>query len=84
MVEHMTFNHGVPSSNLGWVTNLADVAELADALALGASFFEVGVRLPSSAPSNKKRPKKVFFYAKNSQKSPKMSIKKALRLKNSI
>ena len=20
LVEHMTFNHGVPSSNLGWVT----------------------------------------------------------------
>ena len=28
----------------------ADVAELADALALGASGFTVGVRIPSSAP----------------------------------
>ena len=22
LVEHMTFNHGVPSSTLGWVTNM--------------------------------------------------------------
>ncbi len=33
----------------------ADVAELADALALGASGFTVGVRIPSSAP-NLERP----------------------------
>ena len=31
----------------------ADVAELADALALGASVHDVGVRLPSSAPQRK-------------------------------
>ena len=35
----MTFNHGVPGSNPGWVTKSqnADVAELADALDLGSS-----------------------------------------------
>ena len=36
LVEHMTFNHGVPGSSPGWVTN-ADVAKLADALDLGSS-----------------------------------------------
>ena len=44
-VEHMTFNHGVRSSNLRWVTNIdyifsfaryAPVAELADASDLGS------------------------------------------------
>ena len=36
--EHLTFNQGVPSSNLGWITNIsAGVAELADALDLGSS-----------------------------------------------
>ena len=34
----MTFNHGVPGSNPGWVTKkYADVAKLADALDLGSS-----------------------------------------------
>ena len=38
LVEHMTFNHGVPGSNPGWVTKkYADVAKLADALDLGSS-----------------------------------------------
>jgi hypothetical protein len=36
----MTFNHGVPSSILGWITILfADVAELADAPDLGSGIF---------------------------------------------
>ena len=38
LVEHLTFNQGVPGSNPGWITNFfADVAELADALDLGSS-----------------------------------------------
>ena len=44
MVEHMTFNHGVPSSTLGWITNYADVAELADALDLGSSWKQWGFK----------------------------------------
>ena len=43
----MTFNHGVPSSNLGWVTKnyqYADVAELADALDLGSSVHTWGFK----------------------------------------
>ena len=40
MVEHVTFNHGVPSSTLGWITKFAGVAELADALVLGTSSYE--------------------------------------------
>ena len=44
----MTFNHGVPSSNLGWVTKIAnffaDVAELADALDLGSSVYTWGFK----------------------------------------
>ena len=35
LVEHMTFNHGVPGSNPGWATS-ADVAKLADAPDLGS------------------------------------------------
>ena len=51
----MTFNHGVPGSNPGWVTKLvyADVAELADALDLGSSVNDMGVRVSSSAPDAK-------------------------------
>ena len=30
----------------------ADMAELADASALGADVFDVGVQIPSSAPTN--------------------------------
>ena len=38
LVEHLTFNQGVPGSSPGWITNFfADVAELADALDLGSS-----------------------------------------------
>ena len=47
----MTFNHGVPSSILGWVTKQADVAELADAPDLGSGVHDMGVRVSSSAPS---------------------------------
>ena len=32
------------------IKSLADVAELADALDLGSSVFDVGVQVPSSAP----------------------------------
>ena len=51
-VEHLTFNQGVWSSNLQWVTInfYADVAELADALDLGSSIYDVGVQVSSSAP----------------------------------
>ena len=51
----MTFNHGVPGSNPGWVTKSqnADVAELADALDLGSSVNDMGVRVSSSAPHSK-------------------------------
>ena len=52
----MTFNHGVPGSNPGWVTRngkYADVAELADALDLGSSVNDMGVRVSSSAPKAK-------------------------------
>ena len=49
----MTFNQGVWSSNLQWVTInfFADVAELADALDLGSSIYDVGVQVSSSAPN---------------------------------
>ena len=30
MAEHLTFNQGVPSSNLGWVTILEESVELHD------------------------------------------------------
>ena len=52
-VEHLTFNQGVWSSNLQWVTInfYADVAELADALDLGSSIYDVGVQVSSSAPN---------------------------------
>ena len=52
LVEHMTFNHGVPRSNRGWVTKYADVAELADAIDLGSISREWGFK--SSHPHHKK------------------------------
>ncbi len=45
LVEHMTFNHGVPRSNRGWVTKTyADVAKLADAPDLGSGSKEWGFK----------------------------------------
>ena len=41
----MTFNHGVPRSNRGWVTKYADVAELADAIDLGSISREWGFNI---------------------------------------
>ena len=76
LVEHLTFNQGVPSSNLGWITNfflqfniLAGVAELADALDLGSSVL----RRAGSTPVTRTNTNKVlsdfrkvlFFYKKN-------------------
>lgn len=49
-VEHLTFNQGVPGSNPGWITKFCGRGGMADALALGASIFDVGVQVPSSAP----------------------------------
>ncbi len=50
-VEHMTFNHGVPGSNPGYLIDLeiyncesADVAELADAPDLGSGSREWGFK----------------------------------------
>ena len=51
-VEHLTFNQGVRSSNLRWITNKnATVAELADAPDLGSGLNEVGVQVSSVAPT---------------------------------
>ena len=33
LAEHVTFNHGVPGSNLGWITN-APLAQLVEQLTL--------------------------------------------------
>ncbi len=43
-VEHVTFNHGVPRSNRGWITRnfYAGVAELADAIDLGSIVIRRG------------------------------------------
>ena len=53
MVEHLTFNQRVEGSNPSWLTifstEYAGVAELADALDLGSSVIDVGVRVPSPA-----------------------------------
>ncbi len=49
-VEHLTFNQGVRRSSRRWVTILAGVAELADALDLGSSVIDVGVQVLSPAP----------------------------------
>ena len=43
------------------ITN-ADVAELVDALVLGTSVNDVGVRVPSSAPSNGVDTMNLLFY----------------------
>ena len=57
----MTFNHGVPRSNRGWVTiNYADVAELADALDLGSSSREWGFK--SLRPHHKKLTIELWFF----------------------
>ncbi len=51
-VEHLTFNQRVEGSSPSWHTIFilyAGVAELADALDLGSSVFDVGVRVPSPA-----------------------------------
>ncbi len=53
MVEHLTFNQGVEGSSPSWLTMIvlcARVAELADALDLGSSVFDVGVQVPPRAP----------------------------------
>ncbi len=51
MVEHLTFNQGVEGSSPSWltITLYARVAELADALDLGSSVFDVGVQVPPRA-----------------------------------
>ena len=52
LVEHLTFNQRVEGSSPSWLTisiKYAGVAELADALDLGSSVFDVGVRVPSPA-----------------------------------
>ncbi len=56
LAEHLTFNQGVWSSNLQWVTSHlplvhAGVAELADAPDLGSGVPDVRVRVSSSAHS---------------------------------
>ena len=48
--EHLTFNQGVPRSNRGWITIVRGCGGMADAPALGAGTFGVGVQVPSSAP----------------------------------
>ena len=53
LVEHLTFNQGVEGSSPSWLTisfTCARVAELADALDLGSSVFDVGVQVPPRAP----------------------------------
>ena len=52
LVEHLTFNQGVEGSSPSWLTSfsIARVAELADALDLGSSVFDVGVQVPPRAP----------------------------------
>ncbi len=59
-VEHLTFNQGVRRSSRRWVTSYAGVAELADALDLGSSVFDVGVQVLSPAP-NKNWREPIFF-----------------------
>ena len=54
LVEHLTFNQGVPGSSPGWLTKIipilrAAVAELADALDLGSSGV-IPWRFKSSLP----------------------------------
>ena len=62
LVEHMTFNHGVPRSNRGWVTNnFADVAKLADALDLGSSSKEWGFKSSHPHQRQKARQCRGFF-----------------------
>ena len=51
--EHLTFNQGVPSSNLGWVTIYAGMAKLADALDLGSSAARRGGSSPLSRTNAK-------------------------------
>ena len=51
LVAHMVWDHGAGGSSPLTPTN-AGVAELADALDLGSSVFDVGVQVPSSAPKN--------------------------------
>ncbi len=46
LVEHLTFNQRVGGSNPPWLTILAGVAELADALDLGSSVFRRGGSTP--------------------------------------
>ena len=52
MVERRLAKANVASSNLVSRSNFiyADVAELADALDLGSSIYDVGVQVSSSAP----------------------------------
>ena len=54
LVEHLTFNQGVPGSSPGWITIFlypnAAVAELADAPDLGSGVQDVQVQALSAAP----------------------------------
>src|SRR5699024_6064553 len=49
-VEHLTFNQRVTGSIPVWLTSIAGVAELADALDLGSSVSRRGVQVPPPAP----------------------------------
>ena len=60
--EHLTFNQGVPSSNLGWVTIYAGMAKLADALDLGSSAARRGGSSPLSRTIVKSSFKTVIFF----------------------
>ncbi len=59
MCEIMCYTIKVATRNMfpSWLC--ADVAELADALDLGSSVFDVGVQVPSSAP-NSHNPNRIF------------------------
>ena len=63
-VEHLTFNQGVRSSNLLWITTLARVAESADAQDLKSwGVKSVSVQVRSRAPKKRKRTTRVrLFY----------------------
>ena len=65
LAEHVTFNHGVPRSNRGWITifYFADVAKLADASDLGSDGKPWGFK--SSHPHQKKMFFKTSFFITN-------------------
>ena len=52
-VEHVTFNHGVPSSSLGWITNPFNSTDLSVELNKKGDFFYFKTKNQNKKAKNK-------------------------------